>query len=51
MACGKMHDISQIARLDAKNAGLTMTEWLGRFGRIAPAEGDSPGSVTEMEAD
>ena len=51
LACGKMHDLSQIARLDAKNARLTMTESLGRFGRIAPIEGDSQGSVTGKEAD
>jgi len=46
-----MHDLSQIARLDAKSARLTMTESVGRIGRIAPTDRDSPGSVTGMEAD
>jgi len=50
-ACGKMHDLSQIARLDAKSAPRTMTESLGRFGRIVPIDRHSPGSVTGMEAD
>jgi hypothetical protein len=50
-ARGKMHDLSQIARLEAKNARRMMTESVGRFGRITPTDRHSPGSVTGMEAD
>jgi hypothetical protein len=48
---GKMHDLSQIARLAAKKGRRTMTESVGQSGRTVPADRHSPGSVTVMEAD
>ncbi|MBW8769968.1 MAG: hypothetical protein JF589_09445 [Gemmatimonadetes bacterium] len=50
-ASGKMHDLSQIARLEAKSRRRMMTESVGRFGRITPTDRHSPGSVTGTEAD
>jgi len=48
---GKMHDLSQIARLVAKKGRRTMTESVGQSGRTVPTDRHSPGSVTVMEAD